>query len=105
MATVIFHRPEDGAERRVGSRWRIWGILFGPVAMLFAGLWTHAALALVGTNAIGIGLELVTGLRPGDPDYLLTYVPGWIFTAVYGGFIPTLRMRKYERLGWIRQDS
>lgn len=104
MATTYYVRPSDGKRRKVSDRWRLPGILFGVPAMLVAGLWLHSLLAAVGTIALGLAAEWITGLREGDPDYLITYFPGWIFTAIYGGFIPMLRRRKYERLGWKRVE-
>ncbi|MGV9009803.1 hypothetical protein [Brevundimonas sp.] len=104
MATIHFVRPKDGKRRSVSGRWRIWGVLFGAFALLFAGLWLHTFLAMAGSILIGFGMEWVTGLREGDPDYIWTYVPGWIFVMIYGGFIPQLRIRKYERCGWKRVE-
>jgi len=105
LATVHFVRPSDGKRRHVTTRWRIWGVLFGVVAMLFAGLWLHAFLAFAGSIALGLISEWATGIREGDPDYLITYLPGWLFIGVYGAFIPNLRIRKYERLGWKRVEA
>jgi len=104
LATVHFVRPSDGRRRYVSGRWRVWGVLFGVPAMLFAGLWLHALIAAIASIAIGFATEFATGLREGDPNYLMTYVPGWIVVMVYGGFIPRLRIRKYERLGWKRVE-
>ncbi|QLQ13196.1 MAG: hypothetical protein HZY74_07785 [Brevundimonas sp.] len=102
MATTYYVRPADGKRRRVSDGWRIWGILFGPIAILFAGLWLHALLALCGAMAIGFVTDWITGLQPGDPDYIWTNIPSMIFGAIYGGFIPRLLRRKYERMGWRR---
>ncbi|NBW06764.1 MAG: hypothetical protein EBR82_01925 [Caulobacteraceae bacterium] len=105
MATVHFVRPRDGKRRSVSSRWRLWGVLFGFFAMLRAGLWLHALLMLLLSIALGYAAEWAMGLHEGDPDYILTYIPGWIAAAIYGGFIPRLRIRKYERLGWQRVEK
>jgi len=105
LGTVHFVRPQDGKKRYVTSRWRVWGVLFGIPAMLFAGLWLHAFLATLLTLALGVAAEQLTGLREGDPNYLITYIPGWVAIMIYGGFIPRLRIRKYERLGWQRVET
>lgn len=104
MATVHYVRPSDGKRRYVSDRWRIYGILFGVFAMVFAGLWLHALLAVLGVVVISVVTEVFLGIGPDSPYYRMIDVLCLVVVAIYGGFIPQLRRRKFERAGWQRVE-
>ncbi|WP_296817172.1 DUF2628 domain-containing protein [Brevundimonas sp.] len=89
----------------MSDRWRVYGILFGVFAMLFAGLWLHAFLAVLGVVIVSIVTEVFMGIGPESPYYRLVDLLCLVGVAIYGGFIPQLRRRKLERAGWRRIDA
>jgi hypothetical protein len=105
---MVFENPVNGYRETVDGGAVAWGLVFGPLYMMFRGLWGMAFLWLFGAAAASVGLLLLAGWMSSllmavgldGVGFVLLLAALLLPHVLFAAAAPRLLRQKYLRMGW-----